>query len=255
MNDFVFPGLNDLRAELPRANWEIGRRTETRYITLHYNGPAVPVLRQSGAGLMVQLRADCAWQMRPGWGTTVNGADGLQYHFVVDASGVVHQTRDLNASLWHCGHRVGNPQSLALHLPLGVGQDATEIQWSAALGLVGALRSVYGISYTNVLGHQEWKSTACPGPFLMARLLRWRASAPALPVAPLPTGARLFRVVSPDKLNVRFGPGMSFGVAGTLGRGREVWIDTITNGWAHMALVPHEQGDLGFVAARYLEVA
>ena len=53
--------ITDLRAKLPRKNWEIGRRhgNHPTSITLHYNGSKpVPPERQRGEGVLTQLKID-----------------------------------------------------------------------------------------------------------------------------------------------------------------------------------------------------
>src|SRR5438105_4643558 len=118
-------GVIDIRDKLPRASWTIGTRAATTSLTWHYSGPPVPPMRQYGDGLIDQLIADARWQMRPGWGGTVGGADGLMYHLVIASDGAAYQARDLDALLWHCAHADGNAHGLALHFPLGTNQAPT----------------------------------------------------------------------------------------------------------------------------------
>ena len=258
--DHTLPQLNavDIRDRLPRASWEIGRRPATTSITVHYNGPAVSPSKQTGEGLISQLIIDANWQMQPGWGGSTNGADGLMYHLVVAADGTIYQTRDLDSMLWHCGHQDGNTNGLALHLPLGDNQDATDVQWKAVLFALDTLRAAYNISFDRVVGHLEWKhATQCPGPNLMPRVQTYRSwAASNVQPTPIPANIGKFLVISPDALNVRQGPGMEFPIAGTLKPGSLVYVDLIkSNGWAHMARIPNEQADLGFVASGYLQTA
>lgn len=268
-------GIIDIRRQLPRAKWSIGRRPATTSITVHYNGPPVAMARQSGVGLISQLTADAVWQMRPGWGGTHDGADGLQYHFVVDGLGTIYQARDIDAILWHCAHQDGNGRGLSVHLPLGGSQDATPRQWARVVALLDALRAAYHIPAQRVVGHLEWKhATACPGR-LMPRVAQYRDDNPAV-VAPTPTPPGLVRMrVLPElkaSVNIRQGPGRSFAVAGSYKPGTIIYVDPPAdasnaidhiwhkgepvNGdprWAHLARVPHEQADLGFISATLLQ--
>jgi hypothetical protein len=126
-----------------------------------------------------QLKIDCDWQMRPGWAGVPSGADGLQYHYVVDAGGTVYQARDLDAVLWHCAHGEGNAHSIAIHLPLGGNQDATPAQWAACKALCDDLIARYRMEGRNVVqGHFEWSKSACPGPHLKRRLRQYRDEPP-----------------------------------------------------------------------------
>jgi hypothetical protein len=126
-----------------------------------------------------QLKIDCDWQMRPGWAGVPSGADGLQYHYVVDAGGTVYQARDLDAVLWHCAHGEGNAHSIAIHLPLGGNQDATPAQWAACNALCDDLIARYRMDGREaVRGHFEWSQSACPGPHIKRRLRQYRSEPP-----------------------------------------------------------------------------
>jgi len=276
MNDFLAQlGVIDIRDRLPRANWSIGVRSATTSLTYHWNGPKVPAARQRWPGLLAQLRADAAWQMRPGWGGTVDGAPQLMYHLVVAADGQLYQTADLDAILWHAAHADANGKGLALHFPLGEEQQVTGVQLLTALRVTNVLRATYGIAHARVVGHLEWKhATACPGPHLMRQLVQYRGKRTPPIVVPTPTPAGLRRwQIRPDladNANVRQGPGVRFPVAGRMKPGTVLFIDEEKDSedlapstgsgrrrelverhprWVHMGRVEHEQADLGFVAA------
>lgn len=253
---------------LQRGTWRIGKRTATKYITLHWNGPAVPDGRRSGhAGVMEQLRINTEWQTRRGWANVPSGADGLQYHFVVAADGRTYQTRDEAAKLWHCGHATGNNESLAVHLLLGRGQACTDAQWAAVVELLDWLRARHTIPLDCCVGHNHWRATECPGPDIQARLALYRAAngtsrAASVP-AVLPAGIDRYIVENPQwggdwLATVREGPSRTYPVAGTLKPGSEIFVDALkfdeqgqrlagANHWAHMARIADMQADLGFV--------
>jgi len=253
----LLPNIKDLRTSLPHTNWRIGWRDATTSITWHYNGPPVDPTRQRGQGLMAQLRADAIYQMRPGWGATPKGADGLMYHFAIASDGTIYQTRDLDALLWHCAHADGNGHGLALHLPLGGDQAPTDPQLDSLYQLTDALRKRYTIPITRVFGHQEWKhATLCPGPALMAALRTYRAGVKAVVIpTPIDPALRRWRVRDGITANVRQGPDTRYPVAGRLKAGTLVYVDATKKGqaiegrdtWVHMARVPNEQADLGFL--------
>lgn len=258
----TLPQLNavDIRSKLPRASWEIGRRSSTTSITVHYNGPAVPSSHQSGDGLLSQLKTDCAWQMQPGWGGSTNGADGLMYHLVIASDGIVYQARDLDALLWHCGHADGNTNGLAVHLPIGDSQMPSDVQWQATLKTIETLRRAFVLSVPRILGHIEWKhATQCPGPNIMQRLVAYRQGQSGIVTPTGGMGLVRYQVVNlapGDTLNIREGRGTNYPIAlggiAKLKTGQVIWVDDVTAGWAHMALVPNEQSDLGFVSVAYL---
>lgn len=261
-------GVISIAEQLPRAAWSIGTRAATTSITWHYNGPEVPPDRQAGAGLLAQLRADAAYQMRPGWGGTVDGADGLMYHLVVAADGAIYQTRALDAVLWHCAHQDGNSRGLALHLPLGGTQQPAPAQLRALILLTTALRAAFGIVMNRTLGHQEWKhATACPGVPLMRALIDYRGGiyAPITTPTPLPPGVSPWQISPSLSLpaRVRQAPGIhqrdgsEVPIVTRLKPGTIVYVDRTVVGeavdgnaaWLHMAEVPHEQAAAGYLSA------
>lgn len=260
-------GAIDIRDQLPHADWIIGQRGATTNFTWHYNGPAVPVERQFGAGAIAQLRADAEWQMRRGWGGTKDGAPHIMYHLAVDALGTLYQTADLYEILWHCAHADGNAHGLALHFLLGGDQTPTSAQLYAAERASDMLRAQFMIPLNRVLGHLEWKhATACPGPHLMSDLQRYRADArPIVAPTPTPAGLRRFQLTCDGKANVRQAPrtrwadGSAVTIAGTYKSGSIIYVDVVkTDGeaigpkanrnWVHMAKVANEQADLGFIS-------
>jgi hypothetical protein len=213
-----------------------------------------------GAGVMEQLKADVKWQTEPGWAGVATGADGLQYHTAVDADGVIYRCRDELDRLWHCAHAEGNAESLSLHLLIGRGQAPTEAQWKAALWVMHDWRERYRFPLARSFGHMEWVSSECPGPDTM-RLLREYRGASAKPPAPsVPAGMRRFVVALPQesRATVRQGPSRAYTIAGNLRPGQVIAVDAVLpdeqgavidgrREWAHMALVPDQQPDLGFV--------
>jgi len=251
MNDFLSQlNVIDIRSRLPRAKWSIGTRSATTSETWHYNGPAVPSERQRGEGLIQQLIADAQWQMRPGWGGTVDGADGLMYHLIFASDGTIYQARDIDALLWHCAHADGNSRGLAFHFPIGLGQQPSAAQLISAFRASDLLRRRFAIPLNRTIGHLEWKhATACPGPNIMQHLVAYRAGVePRVTKTPTPAGLKRFLLTCADKANVRQGPGTNFPIAGTLKSGTVVYVDVVKSGWVHMAKVEHEQADLGFIS-------
>jgi hypothetical protein len=183
------------------------------------------------------------------------------YHLVIAADGAIYQTTALEEILWHCAHADGNGHGLALHLPLGEGQRPTAAQRYALLRATNLLRAAYHIPLVRVLGHIEWKhATACPGPDLMNLVRSYRSNiAPITAPTPTPAGLRRFKLHMNLTSNalVRQGPGRDFPIAGRMKPGTILFVDTVNAAephdpdhptWVHMARVPNEQADLGFVA-------
>lgn len=258
-------GAIDIREKLPTNHWQIGMRTHTTSITDHYNGPPVPLERQAGDGLIDQLIADSNWQMKKGWGSAPTGAPHLMYLAVFAADGTVYQTAHEDEILWHCAHQDGNAYGVAFHYPLGVGQYPTGDQIAQGIRYKDAARRIYNIARARCVGHLEWRHmTLCPGPLLMAHVHAYRTGIPSQ-IAPTPVPPRFRRFqITVERANVRQAPatkwnGQDVVIAGTLKRDDVIYVDVVkTNGeaigpthnrrWVHMALVPHEQGDLGFVS-------
>lgn len=167
--------LIDMRKNIPSRTWRIGRRPITRYVTIHYNGPAVPSFGNP-KGEIDQLIFDARYHMRAGAFGVASGADGIQYHGATLSDGTNILMRDWHDMLWHCGNYDGNRYSISWHLPLGGNQKATDLQLTALFEVIEYMRGVYNIPLVNIKGHMEWKATACPGPYLMQHLREYRAS-------------------------------------------------------------------------------
>lgn len=168
----IVGGLNiPLLPNMPRANWSIGTRRDTRYFTVHYNGPSVPTFGYPN-GEKDQLRSDARYQMKPGALGAPSGGDGIQYHGATFSNGENAQLRDWADLLWHCRNAEGNNYSISWHLPLGGDQQPTDRQIEALRVVIDAFRRQYPkIAVTAVKGHKEWASTSCPGsimPFIQA---------------------------------------------------------------------------------------
>lgn len=198
--------------------------------TLHYNGPAIAGVRQWSRARLIAFieRADVVNHM------TRLRADGLQYHFVVTPAGEVLQTRDRDRVLWHCRNAEGNAHSVAVHLPLGGNQDASDAQWAATTDLFDDLIAGYGMDgRVMVRGHKEWSGAAtdCPGGPLLARLKAWRIS------------YLRYRVRAGTRATIRQGPATTFPVAGELPAGTVFDVDKVLKGqvvggdarWMHRA--------------------
>lgn len=239
-------GLIDIRDRLSvkpsnPAGCRRARRGAVTGATLHYNGPRVSAFGKPTAELRHVVENDT-----PNHQQRI-GADSLQYHIVILSDGSRYLTRDLSLQAWHCGSASGNEGHLAIHLPLGGQQDATEEQWESACAVFEAIIIGYRLSGRGViLGHKEWSPTQCPGAPLMARLEAWRNG--------MPRDGGMFRILSSvAAANVREGPARSFPVAlagkAMLYPGDTVDADAIVvgeniggdNRWAHL------RSGIGFV--------
>lgn len=148
----------DLRAELPRADWNNGQATKTS-VTVHWNGTPVP---EDVADIDV-IFGDAYYHLTKDWSDAagVQPGDGIMYHRLYGRDGTVYLTRDPDDILWHCGNAVGNARSSAWQVMAGTGQFATAAQ-------LAALHRDLALQPLPVNGHRDWSQTACPGDQLYA---------------------------------------------------------------------------------------
>lgn len=179
--------IRDLRPKLAmvKSNSRRPRRLPVNGATIHYNGPALSFFPNPERELRFVIETDVREHQKR------LGADSLQYHFVVLSDGSIWQTRDLDLIAWHCGNITGNEQSIAIHLPLGKGQEPQPEQWASVVRLLDGLRLDYGFARSAVVGHNEWprgkgearpnsiyvvlpKQSECPGPLVHCLVAAYR---------------------------------------------------------------------------------
>lgn len=179
----------DLRGVLPRGPQAVARRLESaiKSETLHYNGLRTAIALTQAAEI-VHLKSIAQYHLTKVWGYDKGRpiyGDGAMYHVAVGGTGRIYFLRDLADCLWHCGNAKGNNTSLAIHLPIGVGQRPTAVQWSSAVRVFDAAAEVFGFGRQGVVGHSEWprsgggQQSECPGYVLLPMLKAWRREPPA----------------------------------------------------------------------------
>ena len=178
---FTFPGLVDLRGELPAPLTKTTatgaaqlRRAATNTLVLHYNGPIAPA---RAGGTRSQIAGWLREVIIPNHISRI-GADGVQYHFWIGADGTLYQLRDLDMLLWHCGNLDANSRSLAVHVPIGGNQQPTAAQWQTFTALAHTFCDQAHVGRQAIKGHCEYGFSACPGPILLPLLSTWRDHAP-----------------------------------------------------------------------------
>ncbi len=232
--------VHDLRPRLAPLTKASGmhrnRRGAVTSATVHYNGPAMGAFGNPQRELDFIVNVDVKnHQDRI-------GADNLCYHFAVLSDGQIWQTRSLELVAWHSANAEGNEHSIAVHLPLGLGQVPTAAQITALYRLLAALGQDYGFARAAVKGHGEWSNfhhTACPGGLVMTVVRAYRA------------GLAVQRVrVTTNVLNIRQGANTSYPIAGQLHLGDVVEVDgTKDEGqgkWWHLS------NGSGFVSGAYV---
>jgi hypothetical protein len=271
--------IPSLASQLPHTGQRNGRRSGFDWLTLHYNGPRVAAAGNP-AGEIKQLQADARYHIDKVWGQ--DGAmplhgQRIMYDLAVLSDGSAYVLGDPDDLLWHCGNQIGNARSYALHLPIGDAQDVTEPQWQTVMRISEQLAAHHSWSGTSrIVGHCEWprttgqpvlstdryrvqpKQSQCPGENIMTRLIAYRMGvATHASVATVES----YVVIDPcsdnkasNFANVRQAPAPAAPIAGQLPPGTPVLIDSISDGWAHLAKA-NSFRDLGFVAVSLLRKA
>ena len=270
------PSLAPQLAHTGRRN---GRRSGFDWLTLHYNGPSVAAAG-SPAGEIKQLQFDAQFHITKNWapqGSPPLHGQRIMYDLAVLSDGSAYALGDPDDLLWHCGNEIGNARSYALHFPVGGVQDVTEQQWQTAIRIYEQLAAHHGWpGRSRLVGHCEWprvtgqpvlsrdhyrvqpNQSMCPGVNIATRLIAYRTGQ----TTQVPVGTvQSFVVIdpcSPDPANnfanVRQAPTLAAPIAGQLQPGTPVLIDSISDGWAHLA-VANPFRDLGFVALSLLRKA
>lgn len=154
---------------IPRAIWgaaaarpERMERTRGGYkkITVHHsaeeNAPELDGSVADTAAALRQMQRSHMESKSPRWGD-------IGYHFLIDPAGHVFQGREL---VWQGAHADGdnNIQNIGICM---IGNFDEERPSKAALEslrkLIDGLRRTWSIPKTSVFGHQDLKSTRCPG--------------------------------------------------------------------------------------------
>jgi hypothetical protein len=152
--------LLDVRAELPRTDWEIGRSGPKTSATIHWNGPRIP----ADVDPLDIILGDAHYHVSKDWSPEpgIQGADGIQYHELIAPDGTAYVTRDPDAALWHCGDPVGNETSYAIQVMVGGEDDGSGDPVTPAQ--YATLRArIHALGLTDVRPHRSWSQTTCPG--------------------------------------------------------------------------------------------
>jgi hypothetical protein len=271
--------IPSLASQLPSKGRPTGRRTGFDWLTLHYNGPKVAAAGDPAREIK-QLQIDARVHIDKDWANNpaapVHGRR-IMYDLAVLSDGSAYVLGDPDDLLFHCGNQIGNARSYALHVPVGGAQDVTERQWQTVIRIYEQLAAHHGWpGVSRFVGHREWprgngqpvltsdpkyiqpNQSVCPGKNLMSRLIGYRNSA----AVRFPAGAvESYLVIDPcsadpasNFANVRQAPDVGAPIAGQLQPGTPVLIDSIRDGWAHLAPA-NPFRDLGFVSASLLRKA
>jgi len=104
----------------------------------------------------------------------------IGYGYFIEYDGTIHQGRLDNEEQAHCVEKsrpgYWNKNSVGVCLQNKVGQSITSEQEKALTLLLGRLRRTYRIPKTEIYGHYQIKSTACPGESIKKFLKKYKIS-------------------------------------------------------------------------------
>jgi hypothetical protein len=157
--------------------------SEKRGLVVHFRGAtraARPGWHTFAAD--AQYHVDKDWDTGPG---VVRGT-GIMYHVGIGFDGEAYLMRDLDRVLWHCGAWPQNANTLAIQVPLNTGDMPTPEQLKTLERIsVEWFEFTKADRRTELWGHKQLSSTACPGELMPTFVLPWRAG--TIPGNPTPT--------------------------------------------------------------------
>lgn len=276
----------DLTAEIERIPLRPGHETLLErefedHVTFHFSD--VIYTDRSRAAELRRILDEARYQIGKNWGQPgqppVYG-DGLMYDFVVLSDGTIARTRRDRRQLWHCRNRAGNAHSWSVHVMLGRGQDVTPEQRRSIFLLFDALCADSHIPRARVVAHCEWPvltgqavagpayhvqpgQSECPCPILWASVVAPYRAGPSAGVAAPHRTMHIIAQCSPDPSDnfaaVRIAPSRTAAPAQIAGQevrldpGTRVIVDSLENGYYHLADDNPAGGAIGFVAQSLLE--
>lgn len=171
-------GLQDSRHRLFRRSHDYPSRRRSlrakKGVIVHYAGADQPIHSNTDMQLWRSYANDTWGHAAPGRfgpGLTV---DGLQYHVGISRDGEKHLFQDIELDRWHCGSWPENGEALAINLPIGGSQYATQAQLDALTEVVSDWIAGGHGDRSMVRGHQEVDWTSCPGTLMESFILPFR---------------------------------------------------------------------------------
>jgi hypothetical protein len=162
----------DIRNQLPRDdnNGPFGRALKTLGLTYHWLGADYSRVASDSESVAYLIRVAYD-HIRKDWSTDGSGAFGntIMYHEAISPLGTIIILRDYEEIAWHAGNEAANTSTRAILVMCGPNTPPTPAQTRA----VRMRWEDFGRS--QIRGHQEWSSTACPGPQLMEQIRQIRA--------------------------------------------------------------------------------
>jgi hypothetical protein len=137
-------------------------------VVIHYNGPPVPYQGPNGGHNDIEswIRFITDLHREPGRFAAGWTFNGIAYHEFVFRKKVLW-LRNYDAVLPHCGNKTWNYGSIALHVPIGVGQHAAPDTLRTLAERTSYHLKELGLARASVKGHREVGASECPGDHLM----------------------------------------------------------------------------------------
>jgi N-acetylmuramoyl-L-alanine amidase CwlA len=164
------------------------------------------------------------------------GERKASWHFTVDDK-EIYQAQSTNYKCWHAGNATGNNTSIGIEICMFNDAAKQKKCYENAIALVKILMQYHGFGIDQVKRHKDWSGKHCPAWLIEGKFgytwdwfknqISGSTTAPK-PIEKTPS-AGSFTVKIKVDLNVRKGPGTSFGIATTVKPG-DVFTIVETNG-------------------------
>jgi N-acetylmuramoyl-L-alanine amidase len=164
------------------------------------------------------------------------GERKASWHFTVDDK-EIYQAQPTDYKCWHAGNATGNNTSIGIEICMFNDAAKQKKCYENAIALVKILMQYHGFGIDQVKRHKDWSGKHCPAWLIEGKFgytwdwfknqISGSTTAPK-PIEKTPS-AGSFTVKIKVDLNVRKGPGTSFGIATTVKPG-DVFTIVETNG-------------------------
>lgn len=127
----------------------------------HYYGPG-DALNWANRDILGYIKAIINGHMTVGRFAAGWWFNGSAYHEFIHED-TVYQVRNYQAVLPHCGNKAWNYRSIAIHIPVGVGQRASARTLQTLAERTSDHLKALSLNRNSAVGHQEVGASECPG--------------------------------------------------------------------------------------------
>lgn len=162
-----------------------------------------------------------------------NGDRIASWHFTVDDK-EIYQAQSTNYKCYHAGNATGNNTSIGIEICMFNDAERQKKAYLNAIELVKILMKYHGFSVNQIKQHYNWTKKDCPTWLRSNKFgYSWSWFIGQLTAAPKPTESFTVKITT-DVLNIRKGPGTSYGVAGTVKAGQVFTIVETKDGFGRL---------------------